>query len=239
MAPAPAIAAEQAAVDRAALLRAFSDAAFSYLPDAQEARLLKWEGEVRIAGLGTPSRTMTLTVEELSRAIKRVTGLAMGYTGQEVNFLIAFSNRPEADLTGRWADYAAPFFEDEARFRQAAASLEAADAPPCLAKLVIEERAIRAALIVVRTGDDEALANQCLAHEILGALGIIRTSRLPDDSLLRQPTAAFAAGSPASLSDSDRALLWLIYHRDMPHAVTKTDGMGIAELLLEKVPGLE
>ena len=104
---------------------------------------------------------------------------------------------------------------------------------------MIEERAIRAALIVVRTDGDEALANQCLAHEMLGAMGIIRTARLPDDSLLRQPTAAFATGSPVALSDSDRALLWLIYHKNMPHAVGKADGMGIAEILLEKVPGLE
>ena len=234
-----ALAGPAAAADRDALLRAFGDAAFSYLPDAQVSRLLKWEGEVRIAGLGTPSRAMTLTVEELSRGIKSATRLPMGYTGEGVNLLFAFSNRPEADLTGKWADYAAPYFESDDQFRQAAASLTGPDAPACIGKLVIVDQAIRGGLVVVRTDAPEAEANQCLAHEFLGALGIIRTGRLPQDSLLRQPTKAFAPGRSVALSESDRALLWLIYHKDMTHGISRAEGLDIARVLLDKVPGMK
>ncbi|MEQ8346666.1 MAG: DUF2927 domain-containing protein [Sneathiellaceae bacterium] len=227
------------AADRAALLRAFEDAAFSYLPGAQVSRLLKWQGEVRIAGLGTPSRAMTLTVEELSRGIKNATRLPMGYTGEGVNLLFVFSNRPEEDLTGKWADYAAPYFESDEQFRQAAASMTGPDAPLCIGKLVVVEQAIRAGLVVVRTDTAEDEAVQCLAHEFLGALGIIRTGRLPKDSLLQQPTKAFAPGTPVALSDSDRALLWLIYHKDMTPGIARAEGMDIARVLLDKVPGLK
>lgn len=233
------LAAPAQAVDRQALLRAFGDAAFSYLPGEKEERLLKWEGELRIAGLGTPSRAMTQAVEGLSDGIQSATGLPMGYTEEEVSLLFAFTNRPEQDLTGKWARYAEPFFESDALFRQGAAALEGPDAPPCLAKLVVLERAIRAALIVVRSDAPDAEAVQCLAHEYLGALGLIRTAALPPDSLLKQPTAAFAPGRAVEPSDSDRALLWLLYHKDMPHAVPRDEGMAIAELLLDDVPGLE
>lgn len=228
-----------AAVERQALLRAFDDAAFSYLPGATEQRLLKWEGEVRIAGLGTPSRAMSQAVESLSRDIEQATGLAMGYTEQEVSLLFVFSSRPQEDLGGRWARYVEPFFETEALFRQAIASLEGPGAPPCIAKVVIVDRAIRAALVAVRSDRPDAEAVQCLAHEYLGALGILRSRALPEDSLLKQSLDAFAPGRTITLSDSDRALLWLIYHKDMPHAVLHADGMEIAELLLDQAPGVE
>jgi len=227
------------AVDRTELLRALDDAAFSYLPGSEEARLLKWEGEVRIAGLGTPSVTMTQAVEALSRGIKTVTSLPMGYTEQEVNLLFAFSNRPEEDLRGRWERWAAPFFESDAEFHQAAASLEQDGAPPCFGKAVILENAIRGALIVIHTDAAEDLAVQCLTHAYLAALGIVRTGRLPSDSLLRQASAAFAPGEPVELSESDRALLWLLYHRDMPHGIGREDGLEIGEMLLEAMPGLD
>ena len=70
-------------------------------------------------------------------------------------------------------------------------------------------------------------------------MGIIRAEKLPTDSLLRKPTSAFAAGEDVALSESDKALLWLIYHKDMPHAVRLEEGRGIAEILLEDVPGLQ
>ena len=234
-----AVAGPAAATDKAALLRAFDDAAFSYLPGSQVSRLLKWDGEMRIAGLGTPSRAMTLTVEELSRGIKTATRLPMGYTGEGVNLLFAFSNRPEDDLTGKWADYASPYFESDEQFRLAAASLTGAEAPPCIGKLVVVDQAMRGGLVVVRTDAPEAEAIQCLAHEFLGALGIIRTGRLPGDSLLQQPTGAFAPGQPVALSESDRALLWLIYHKDMPQGVERKAGLETARSLLKKVPGLK
>lgn len=224
------------AVDRSDLLRALDDAAFSYLPDSEEARLLKWEGEIRIAGLGTPSQAMTQAVEGLSRGIEQATSLPMGYTEHEVNLLFAFSNRPGEDLLGRWERWAAPFFESDEAFHLAAASLEGPDAPPCIGKAVILERAIRGALVVVRTDAPDDLAVQCLTHNYLAALGIIRTGRLPPDSILRQGAAAFAAGQPVVLSESDRALLWLLYHRDMPHGIRRAEGLEIGQMLLEQVP---